>query len=724
MKIFPLRPRGKTPLTPHGFKDATTDLEAIASWWRKYPDANIGLVTGPESGLWVLDVDGAEGSASLALLEQEHGALPATPLQRTGKGRHIAFAWPLEGGVGNSAGKLGAGLDTRGAGGYIVLAPSVHPSGDEYAWDAVLRPSKMAFAQAPDWLLAMLAQQKPITSQIVIERPAALPDSYAQAALDGEYRAVAEAKPGNRNQALNAAAFSLGQLIPSGVLARSAVERTLEAASGANGQLAEDGQPSITAVIRSGIEAGMRSPRVIEPRRSQLASPPSAGTREAPAAVAAGKPQIRVVEQVAAPSLATEPVIDAEMSRNSTGGLKANSVRNAIAMLEGDEAVAGLFAFDEFTNQVVVTRRPPWTRNGHSAGLLTDNDVTGAAAWLERKGQTISLSNLFAAVQFVAAENHINPVRDTLADLKWDGIPRLSDWLCDYMDAPETALTRTVAAKWVIGAVARIMRPGAKVDTMLILEGPQGLKKSTALAALATIGGREYFADKLPALGSKDAALELQGKVIVEIAELDALHKAEVSQVKAWLSQRVDRFRPPYGRAVVERPRQCVFAGTVNPGASGYLNDPTGGRRFWPVTVSRVDLAGLQEAVPKLWAEAVVRYHDGESWWLEDDEVIGEAREAQRERYDADVWSDRINDYVANKSRVRIIDVLADAIELPKHMMTEATKKRVAAHLRFEGWTRRKWRDPSRGGQPTWYFVRDEPLEFDFNTASREGDDD
>lgn len=695
LAVFPIKTGGKTPLTAHGFKDASADAATVAKWWAKHPTANIGLPTGPLTNVLVLDVDGAAGSASLALLEQAHGPLPATPFQRTGKGRHFLFLWPPGADIGNSAGKLGEGLDTRGRGGYIVLAPSVHPSGAEYAWDAECRPSRMAFAPAPDWLLEMLRRSTAV-APVTIARPnfAELPDTYARKALEGEFDKVARAGNGTRNDALNRAGYSLGGLIPAGIVSRGTVESTLTAAAAANGQLAEDGPAAIAAVIRSSIDAGIAAPRTVEVRRPQ------------------GSPQYRraqmkVVSQSDAIEEDDEPE-DRELTRTSRGEIKADSIRNAVLMLAADGKTRGLFARNDFTNQVMVTRRPPWTLNGHQGGALGDSDIAGCVQRLERRGLSISLSNAHAAIDFIASENHVHPVRDALNALQWDGEPRLSQWLADYMGAPSSAFVSTVAAKFMIGAVARIMNPGAKVDSMLILEGPQGLKKSTGLAVLATIDGREYFADKLPALGSKDAAMELQGKVIIEIAELDALHKAEVSQVKAWLTQRVDRFRPPYGRTVIELPRQCVFAGTVNPGAAGYLNDPTGGRRFWPVAVSEVDLAGLRKVTDQLWAEAVARWRDGEQWWIEEDEVLAEAREAQRERYDADVWADRIDKYVALRHRVRVVDVLTEELEIPKHLLTDSAKKRVASHLRFSGWSRRKWRDPLRDRQPTWYFVRDD----------------
>ncbi len=154
--VLPCKPRGKKPLTPHGFKDATTDREVIQSWWKRWPNANIGLVTGAESGLFVLDVDGPAGAESLANLQDVFETLPETATQRTGGGgRHILFkhhGYP----IGNTAGKLGPGLDTRGDGGYIVVTPSMHASGNAYAWEECYAPDEIDLAPVPPFLVKLL----------------------------------------------------------------------------------------------------------------------------------------------------------------------------------------------------------------------------------------------------------------------------------------------------------------------------------------------------------------------------------------------------------------------------------------------------------------------------------------------------------------------------------------------------------------------------------------
>ena len=219
----------------------------------------------------------------------------------------------------------------------------------------------------------------------------------------------------------------------------------------------------------------------------------------------------------------------------------------------------------------------------------SDSDDVRAAEWLQRREINVAPMVVSRSVNAVAREITVHPVRDYLGALAWDGMPRLETWPCRYLGAEDTAFNRTVGALWLISAVARIFRPGVKADHMLVLEGPQGAKKSTALKILA---GEAWFTDELPDLGSKDAAMHMHGVWIIEMAELDAIGKAEVSRIKAFLTRTTDRYRPPYGRYTIEVPRQCVFAGTVNPDT--YLRDETGNRRFWPVRCGTIDIDGAR----------------------------------------------------------------------------------------------------------------------------------
>ena len=298
----------------------------------------------------------------------------------------------------------------------------------------------------------------------------------------------------------------------------------------------------------------------------------------------------------------------------------------------------------------------------------------------------------------VAEHNKYNPVREALEALKWDGIPRVAGgrteegdsvdpWLVEYLGADDTEVNRLFGEKWLIGAVARAMEPGCKMDTMLVLEGPQGLQKSTALRVLSDGLVKGVFTDEMSDPNSKDAGLQMQGAFIVEIAELDAFRRAEITQIKSWLARGTDRFRRPYGKVVEEFPRSCVFAGTVNPlGNTGYLKDPTGARRFWPVKVNEIRIEALKNDAPQLWAEALVLYRKKRKWWLtKEEEKL--AIKAQKERYEDDPYGELIDDFCKDEMRPTLQGIM-QAIGIPAERRNPIVARRVISHLTRKGWRR------------------------------------
>ena len=263
--VFPCDPSSKKPLVPTGFKAATTDVATIGSWWRRWPGAMIGMPTGERSGLVVLDVDrdagkAVDGFAALAALEARHGPLPETRTQRTPRGgEHRFFAWPGSR-TPNSASKLGPGLDVRGDGGYVILAPSVTANGVAYELTRDIAP-----IAAPTWLLPLMQADKVNANACGIVPQGGRPhrdlSRYAAAALIDECRDVKDAAAGRRNEQLNRAAFKLGQLVGAGALERERVEGALFGAATASGLVRDDGESSVRRTIRSGLQAGVADPR-------------------------------------------------------------------------------------------------------------------------------------------------------------------------------------------------------------------------------------------------------------------------------------------------------------------------------------------------------------------------------------------------------------------------------------------------------------------------------
>ena len=248
--VFPCK-IDKTPLTERGFKDATTDIDQIKSWWIEHPTASIGMPTGPASGVWVMDIDIPDGEQSLADLKKQNGEIPATLVQMTGSGgRQYFFQWPQNGTqIKNSASKISKDIDIRGDGGYVIVPPSGHPSGNRYKWI-----SSHSIAPAPPWLLGLVATSPhppkiaPVFTGIT---------SYGQRALADELLAVAIAPEGSRNDQLNKSAFNLGQLIAGGHLNIGSVEAALRTAAIGAGLKESESQKTIS----SGIKSGMKYPR-------------------------------------------------------------------------------------------------------------------------------------------------------------------------------------------------------------------------------------------------------------------------------------------------------------------------------------------------------------------------------------------------------------------------------------------------------------------------------
>lgn len=383
-------------------------------------------------------------------------------------------------------------------------------------------------------------------------------------------------------------------------------------------------------------------------------------------------------------------------------GKAFGNVANVKAVLDYAPEWAKVFALNTFAQQIVILRKPPFESVRPVPRDMTDADVTLTQAWMQGhwcNRQTGELQGINAAKNVVedaiaahAAERAFSPLADYLNGTTWDGTPRIETWLIHHLGAADTRLNRQFGRKFLIASVARGLEPGCKVDTALILEGPQGLKKSSAVA---TLYGVDWTVDHLPDLQTKDAILQLCGRWCVEAAELDALNRAETARIKAFLSTSIDVARLPYGRRTGSMPRQCVFIGTVNKGGTGYLKDETGARRFWPVECGagwkagcKIDLAALAEARDQLWGEAVVAYRAGEHWWLDDaDEALQAA--ATAERYDADAWTNSIVAALGAKESV-LIDDMFGALRMDPKDWSRANQMRIGGALAHLGWKRER----------------------------------
>ena len=312
-----------------------------------------------------------------------------------------------------------------------------------------------------------------------------------------------------------------------------------------------------------------------------------------------------------------------ELICSDRGILRINA-HNLSLILSNDPDIEGRVKYDEFRRVVTIDGRP--------CGVP---ERFRLAAQIERKyfDGAVGDDLLSRAIETIAKDHPYHPVRDWLGSLKWDGRSRIDALFSNFFGSEDSGYIRAVSRNVMIGAVARIDRAGCKLDTMPIIEGPQGQKKSSAIE---TLFGSSWYSVSKAALDSKDFDQSLLGCWALEFAEMDKFSQADIGRIKLQLSTAVDRIRLPYRRDFESFPRQCVFFGSIN--ESEYLRDPTGARRFWPVRVGRIDLPALSRDREQLWAEAVQRYRRGETWW----EVPEQAKDEQEARYLADSWEEFI----------------------------------------------------------------------------------
>ncbi len=382
-------------------------------------------------------------------------------------------------------------------------------------------------------------------------------------------------------------------------------------------------------------------------------------------------------------------------------GVIDSVVSNVVELLVGDPNLADLFHFDEFSRHRNLNRPIPEGAPPQSGVMFPrrwiDADTIDLQIYIQRHHiERVTRAIVEDALTEFDTRVTRHPVREYFNSLVWDGQHRLDSWLTEYLDAASncsSAVLEAIGAKFMISAVARVMDPGCKVDHALVLEGPQGIGKSKAAATLA---GEAWFTDGLPRdLGEKDAALHLQGRLIVELSELSQLKRSEIETVKAFLTRQTDKFRPPYGRVEVEVPRQCVFIGTTN--EAEYLVDITGNRRFWPVRCGQIAIAALRRDRDQLWSEAVHRYRQRETWHIEDEEVRQLLADEVARRTVSDPWLPYVAEVLANtEGEMTPGEVLQRLSDLKVTDYSKGLAARVASLMRDLGWVQSR-RDRKRG---------------------------
>lgn len=377
-----------------------------------------------------------------------------------------------------------------------------------------------------------------------------------------------------------------------------------------------------------------------------------------------------------------------KMKWDVANGVKTKTIGNVVNYLVLQNALA----FDEFAGQVVKIKALPWEdKDVKLGGQWSDGDSIEAKYWLQTEHKLSVQTKLVDEAVFKASKfKIIHPIRDYLKGLTWDGTPRLDKWLIDYLGCEDSLYTREISKNTLLQAVVRIFRPGCKADHVLILEGAQGIGKSTVVQIL----GGEYYADIIVDPHSRDTVDAMRGAWILEFSEMEVTRRADAEALKAFITRTTDRCRLAYGKRSVDYPRQCIFIGTINPNAMGeYLVDDSGNRRMWPVTATIIRLDALKRDRDQLWAEAYARFKSGAVSWIEDKHVLREAFEEQEKRRSSDPWTDVIAEYLET-NEVAVKYGLITAKDLWTYALKgqEVQFQRIHAHrigncLRSLGWT-------------------------------------
>lgn len=385
------------------------------------------------------------------------------------------------------------------------------------------------------------------------------------------------------------------------------------------------------------------------------------------------------------------------LARNERGPYATEA--NALRILNATTHYEGRIWLDDFAQRLMITDEDGTER------LFTKTDALQCLAWMQEalKLPKMSLTHVTHAAMLVGERNKQHRIKDWLSALQWDRIERLPSLLSDGWGATQSTYTSAVGRCWLIGMVARIMEPGQKMDTLPVFEGRQGILKSTSLQTL--VPEKKYFLSSNidPIRNQKDFLQSLQGKWLVEFAEINryVAKESHADDMKALISIESDTYRVPYGASTMDYPRQCVFSGTCN--TQEWIIDQTGGRRFWPIECGEINLEFIASNRDQLFAEALHRYRMGEPWW---DVPYKHAMDEQESRRIKDEWEGLIERYIhEGVSRVNpgpaqwydrpkpleyltVMDLLTNCMGIPEGRCDRSVQMRVAQCLRTLGFVK------------------------------------
>lgn len=389
--------------------------------------------------------------------------------------------------------------------------------------------------------------------------------------------------------------------------------------------------------------------------------------------------------------------------------LKDNDVENLVNFFNcptPDTHFADLYKliqYNTFSQRLEFTRTPPWQNPEYPRDEWDDRDNALLRLYLwSNLNFKASEKNVEDAVIKLGEDNRYHPVKTYLESLVWDGNKRIDTFLINYAGAEDSSYTKAVTKNFFIAAVARIMRPGCQFDHVLILEGAQGIGKTSLLRIL----GGNFYGDVLIDPHNKDTFMSIQGKWLLELSEMEVMNRADMAALKAFITKLEDDFRPPFGKSNVKYPRQCVLAGTMNPDGSGYLKDVTGNRRFWPIHLRKVHLGAVKQLRDQLWAEAMHRFKQGENWYFTDEHLAMEAQRQQALRQIDDPWEDCIESWLLQQQALGALPavltrsrILEYALGIRRSQIDQRASNRLKTVMRKLGFSYGVYRCAEEGGR-------------------------
>ncbi len=609
-------------------------FDAFLGVWNENPHGvNIGIRTGKVSGIWALDLDEGVDKSGVASLERwlkektlsYEGDLNSTLIAKTGGGGyHYIFDYP-EGldKIPTVAPhpEMGPNVDIKGDGGYIIVHPAMHRSGNMYNWATPIGTDRTVLKLAPEVIITAVRKRQRVVGSVAAAYTPDLMELklYAEDLANKKKSDIQKKVGKNMKEALagNAIADEGGGHDCYRDIMFWIAKRWKRSSPEEIVQYFEE---SVKARFADRADASTDMSNLVDSMQSALEKHAEEATQWA-----------------------------AQVAINSEGRVVANDA-NMLLFFRNHEAWQGVFGYDRRLNKPVYLKRPPLVRSVDELDMSSDKSET--ALWFQTRGDMsgrFAQTDYSSAIMSASKDKMFDPLVDMLEELKgkWDGHPRLSTHLQRVAGVVDDRWSRLVFRKFMISGVARIMDPGCKVDTMFILEGDQGFKKSTFFSTL--LPNDRYFSDGVSKVKTDIETIRLihSGPLIFELGELSGLRKQEVDEIKAFLSTKVDLLRPLY-EAPRQAKRRCIFVGSTN--LNDYLRDATGGRRFWPVIVTRViDIKTVIAERAQLWAEALVAYEAGEEWWLESAEDIALAKVEQDRRFEEDIWTPKVRIWLAKK---------------------------------------------------------------------------